>query len=259
MYNRLFIPVSVLALALAAASCGGDSGADETTTSSTAPVTTTTTAPSTTTTTTIATTTTLPPATTTTTLPGEPLDFGPRPGDVLGVVGIAFDDVLNLRAGPGTEFDVLKKLAARSDRVISNGRAQSIPGSIWYEVTSGGVTGWSSATFLAYLGATDDITAAVVESLDGSLQASTMEALGQAVADTYPEDEKRLRVRMSGAPSVGDLGEVIFDVVGFPDDSVYGQRLHVFGEPLEDGGFELKSVEATVLCSRGVTDEGLCI
>ena len=86
-----------------------------------------------------------------------------------------------------------------------------------------------------------------------------MEVLGEMVADTYPEDDKRLRVRMSGAPSVGDLGEVIYDVVGFADDSVYGVRLYVYGQPTDGGGFDLKSVEATALCRRGVTADGFCV
>jgi hypothetical protein len=59
------------------------------------------------------------------------------------------------------------------------------------------------------------------------------------------------------APSEGDLGEVTFDVVGYPDDAVYGQRLHVFGRSGEGGGFDLKSVESTLLCRRGVAD-GVC-
>ena len=60
------------------------------------------------------------------------------------------------------------------------------------------------------------------------------------------------------APSVGDLGEVTYDVIGLGDDSVRGYRLHVFGEGLgAGGGFYLKSVEARVLCARGVTAGGL--
>lgn len=213
---------------------------------------TTTTAPATTTTTT--------PGPTTTTLPGTPFESGPSAGDVLGVVAVAFDDVLNLRAGPGTDFDVLKKLPARTDRVISNGRAQALPNSIWYEVTALGVTGWASSTYLAFIGSTDDITAGIISKLGERPTARDMEELGAIVAGSYPAVERPLRVRMSGEPSVGDLGEVIYDVVGFADDSVRGLRLHVFGQPTEDGtGFSLKSVEATSLCARGVTDEGLCV
>lgn len=250
-----------ISLALVAAACGGDGAADETTTSTTAPTTTTTAVSTTTTSTTMApTTTTTTPGPTTTTLPGLPFESGPASGEVLGVVAVSFDDVLNLRAGPGTDYEVLKKMPPREDRVIANGRARALPNSIWYEVTFSGVTGWASSTYLAYLGETNDITSQIVENLGKIPEATTMEALGQVVADTFEPVERPLRVRMSGEPSVGDLGEVIYDVVGFADDSVRGLRLHVFGQPSEDGSrFSLKSVEAVSLCSRGVTDGGVCI
>ena len=48
------------------------------------------------------------------------------------------------------------------------------------------------------------------------------------------------------------------DVVGLGDDSVAGQRLHVFGTPGQES-FTLKSVEATPFCYRGVAPSGLCI
>ena len=252
-----------IALALVATACGGNDASTETTV---APAATTTTMPVTTTTTTTAATTstttvaTTLPGPTTTTLPGEPFDLGPSSGDVLSVVAVAFDDVLNLRAGPGTDFEVLKKMPARYDRVIANGRAQSLPNSIWYEVTALGVTGWASSTYLAELGSTDDITAQTIEKLGETPTAETMTDLGLIVAESYPPVDRPLRVRMSGEPSVADLGEVIYDVVGFADDSVRGLRLHVFGQPTESGeGFSLKSVEATALCARGVDGAGVCI
>ena len=61
-------------------------------------------------------------------------------------------------------------------------------------------------------------------------------------------------------PTVGDLGEVTFDVVGLLDDAQLGWRLHILATPDEGGeGFGLKSVEATAFCGRGVTDEGYCV
>jgi uncharacterized protein YraI len=258
------------ALALVAAACGGNDSSDATETTA-SPATTTSVATATTTTTTTTTaapTTTIPSTTTTTTvtgpttttLPGEPFDIGPSSGDVLSVVAVAYDDVLNLRAGPGTDFEVLKKMPPRYDRVIANGRAQALPNSIWYEVTALGVTGWASSTYLAELGTTDDITSQIVDKLGEIPTAETMADLGLLVAESYPALDRPLRVRMSGEPSVGDLGEVIYDVVGFADDSVRGLRLHVFGQPTESGeGFSLKSVEATALCARGVDGAGVCV
>ena len=60
-------------------------------------------------------------------------------------------------------------------------------------------------------------------------------------------------------PTVGDLGEITVDVVGFPDDSVLGARLRVFAEP-DPGGesFTVRTVESTTLCRRAVS-EGLCV
>ena len=259
MSRHRFLLATLLTVALVAAACGGDDAGDDTTTTVES-TTTTTEQPSTTTTIPAATTTTAPPASTTTTLPGEALDFGPATGDILAVVAVSFDEVLNLRAGPGTDFEVLKKMPAREERVIANGRTRALPNSIWYEVTYSGVTGWASSTYLAYLGGTSDLTSQIVDDLGEIPQATTMEALGRLVADTFEPVERPLRVEMSGEPSVGDLGEVIYDVVGFPDDAVRGLRLHVFGQPSEDGSvFSLKSVEAVSLCGRGVTDDGLCV
>jgi hypothetical protein len=54
--------------------------------------------------------------------------------------------------------------------------------------------------------------------------------------------------------------DVVFDVIGVGDDAVLGVRLRVFGAPVQDGeGVELRSVERTLLCDRGVTDDGRCV
>jgi hypothetical protein len=73
-------------------------------------------------------------------------------------------------------------------------------------------------------------------------------------------DDPPSRIAMSVAPVVGDLGEVTYDVVGLADDALFGVRLHVFGDPAEGGeGFVLSNIERTLICSRGVTDDGLCL
>ncbi len=70
--------------------------------------------------------------------------------------------------------------------------------------------------------------------------------------------EPESRVVQSVAPTVGDLGEITYDVIGLGDDSVAGMRLHIFATPDDNGGtFSLTSIERTVFCSRG-TDGELC-
>lgn len=233
--------------------CGG-SGANTTSTTSAATATSSTTIP--TTTSTLA-------GTTTTSeeeLPGEPIDFGPRAGDEVAVVGVAHDDVLNVRDAPGTDSEIVAELASTATGLIATGRARSLPESIWFEIDVDDVTGWVSSAFVGYLGLTDDATAEVIAALGETPGAETMLDLGLVVAEVMASDEPPSRIVMSVAPVVGDLGEVTYDVVGLGDDALGGVRLHVFGEAAEGGeGFILSNVERTVICSRGVTDDGFCL
>ena len=84
--------------------------------------------------------------------------------------------------------------------------------------------------------------------------------LGEQVAAQRDQDGEPVPdVVVVDGPSVGDLGEITIDVVGFGDDAVLGERLHVFAEPDQGGeSFTVRSVEATTLCRRGVSD-GRCV
>jgi hypothetical protein len=254
---KKIVPGSVIiTLVLLVGACG-DAGADTTTTS---PATTATTAGTTTASTTTTTTTTLTTTTADDDLPGEPIDFGPAAGDEVAVVGVAHDDVLNVRAAPGTDSEVVAELEPTATGLIGTGRARSLPESIWFEVEVKGVTGWVSSAFVGYLGLTDDATAEVIEQLGETPGAETMLDLGLIVAEAMSSEDPPSRIVMSVAPTVGDLGEVTFDVVGLGDDALGGVRLHVFGDPAEGGeGFVLSNVERTFICSRGATDDGFCL
>jgi hypothetical protein len=204
--------------------------------------------------------TTVPETISTTSLPGEAFDLGPRAGDVVAVIGVAHDDVLNLRNGPGTGYEIIATLDPLADDLVATGRHRLLTSSIWSEVEANGVVGWVNQSYLAYLGAVHDDTAYVVDRLGAVPQAETMVDLGTLVADQYASVEPTSDVVMSVAPTVGDLGEITYDVVGVGDDAQVGVRLHVFGAPTAGGeGFSLQSVEATALCGRGVTADGLCV
>jgi hypothetical protein len=74
------------------------------------------------------------------------------------------------------------------------------------------------------------------------------------------DEEIYRRIVVSTPTSVGDLGEITMDVIGLADDAQIGWRVHICATPSQSGdGFVLKSVEATSLCGRGVTSDGLCI
>lgn len=215
-----------------------------------------------TTTTADATTTTIQPATTATTdpettLPGEPIDAFAGAGDVLAVVGVADDDSLNVRAMPGTDQDVVATAGPTADDLVATGRARSLPNSIWYEVTVDGTTGWVSTRFVAFVGGTDDATAEYLAD-HSAPGAETMTDLGLIVAEDFASEDPPSSIVQSVAPTVGDLGEVTYDVIGLGDDAVAGFRLHIFATEDENGEtFTLRTIERTTLCTRGLSGE-LC-
>jgi len=193
-------------------------------------------------------------------LPGEAFVGFAQAGDRLIVVGVAHDDTLNVREGPGTDYSVMTRLAPTESKVIATGEARLLESSLWYGLDVAGDQGWANAGFLAFEGAVNDATSQIVDSLGERPQAETMADLGMIVAQDRSSTDVESKVVMVVAPTVGDLGEVTYDVIGLADDSLYGLRLHVFGEPLPGGeGFGLRSVEETALCNRGVSSGGLCV
>lgn len=191
-------------------------------------------------------------------LPGDPIDFGPVEGDTLAVVGVAHDDVLNLRAAPGANQEILAGIPPLYLSLIAAGNTRQLAASMWIEVDYSGLEGWVNLRYISYLGAANDATADIVSNLGGIPEAETMLELGLIVAESIVADAPDAAFVMSAEPTVEDLGEVTYDILGFGDDSVRGSRIHVFGLPI-DGGFALDSVEASPFCSRGLSPDGDCI
>ncbi len=231
----------------------GDGDASSTTETSTADATTTTTAADDSTSQT--TETTEASTTTESTLRGEPFDAFPDDGDVMAVVGVASDDELNIRAGPGTSEAIVATAAPTADDLVATGEGRLLESSIWYEVEVDGQTGWANIAFLAFLGGTDDATAEFLAGGDLP-EAETMAELGDVVTAAFASEDPPSSIVQVVAPTVGDLAEVTYDVVGIGDDAVLGYRLHIFAVPEESGeSFTLTSIERTTLCGRGLSGE----
>jgi hypothetical protein len=267
MNRRIRLLAIVATFVVVAAACSGSSSdfvpVTVSSTTTAAPAATTTAAPGTTTTTpppaSSTTTTTLAPTTTTTTtvLPGEPMDFGPSAGDVLGVIGVESDDVLNVRRAPGIDQDIVATAPPLSHDLIAVGNTRSLPNSIWIEVTLNGTPGWVSYAFVGYIGDTDDATAEVVADHGSIPSGASVEEVVDITLATFISVDPASRVTRPADPITGDLTEVTVDVVGLGDDAVRGYRLHIFVQ-LEAGVYGLKSVERTLLCGRGLSG-GLCV
>src|SRR5699024_8082474 len=90
-------------------------------------------------------------------LPGDAWESGPAEGAELAVVGVAADDVLNLRTGPGVGFPVVDELAPLG-AADATGRGRMVDSAVWVEVAGGEATGWANVRHLAYLGDVTDVT-----------------------------------------------------------------------------------------------------
>jgi hypothetical protein len=193
-------------------------------------------------------------------LPGERIEIFPYEDAALAVVGVAADDVLNVRDVPGTGGEVVAELEPVADGLTATGHNRQLDGgAIWAEVDTGEATGWVSTAFVAHVGTTDDVTSAVYPDAATRPLADTLEQLAEQVArDVAGEAEPSPRVVVVDGPAVGDLGEVTVDVLDLPDDSVLGQRLRIFAEPEGGEAFRLRTIESTTLCRRGVSD-GACV
>lgn len=194
-------------------------------------------------------------------LPGERIDIFPYEAALVGVVGVAADDVLNVRAAPGVQYEIVAELDPLADGISPTGHNRQLDdGAIWAELEVDGTTGWASTAFLAHLGATRDVTAEMYPAVGDRPRGETMVQIGEQVASQAAGDGEPVPdVVVVDGPTVGDLGEITVDVIGYPDDAVLGERLHVFAEPDAGGeSFTVRTVESTVLCRRGVSD-GMCV
>ncbi len=189
-------------------------------------------------------------------LPGEAVDLFSIANQELTVVGVDFDDSLNVRAIPELSADVVAT-AGPAATLSATGRTRYNDDLFWYEVSTSNQVGWVVVNYVAMAGYTDDATAEVIESIGQTPQGATMEELGTEISKLYASDDPPSRIVQSGPTRNAETAEVTYDIIGLGDDGLAGLRLHVFATE-GSGGYELKSVERTILCSRGVSAEGLC-
>ncbi|MDH3302488.1 MAG: hypothetical protein OES24_18460 [Acidimicrobiia bacterium] len=104
------------------------------------------------------------------------------------------------------------------------------------------------------LSATFDITNEIIDAEGGTPTGATIEEIGAIGVDARSRfaDPKPSSIVVDG-PTTGDRNEITYDLVGFGDDSVLGERLRLFIGPTDGGAdpLELQRVEVTYLCARG--------
>ncbi|MEJ2212203.1 MAG: SH3 domain-containing protein, partial [Anaerolineae bacterium] len=139
-------------------------------------------------------------------LPTEP-PIGPVLGP-FAVAGVAGDDVLNVRSGPGVGYDVVGTIPYYGLDVSVRAGGQEVDGSWWVPVEYGDVSGWVNNAYLArQVGTTGEAIAARAAQAILALRDRDMQALAALV---HPADGVRFSpygyVRAgAGAPAGRDL------------------------------------------------------
>ena len=212
------------------------------------------------------------------TLPGEPAE-GFIPGTVAHVAGVGIDETFDITTVPGDDEPAAASFPPLTELVFTgNGREIDVGtfSKFYAEVTVAGVTGWISRWELVYLGAPDDETADAVATLGGIPRAPSMRDLGTIVMDAVAPldpDSGGAALVLAAESSAGSTSELVYDHFPgekFGDDVANGARHWVVGRQvpatdLPETGltssleYELVSVEARVLCTRGVDSRGICV
>lgn len=212
----------------------------------------------TTTSTTVGTTTTTTTAAPNGDLPGERIEGPPWEGVEAGVVAVAADDTLNVRATPGADGEVVAQLDPLATGVIPTGHNRLLPDNgIWAEVDVDGISGWVHAAYLGHLGRTTNATTELYPGDTNRPSAATTQELVARVVEELTSRSPDMTVTVVSNPTQ-DRPDFTVDVTGAQDDSGLGIRYHFRTEP--DGAqVAISTVEGTALCRRGVTDDGSCL
>ena len=182
-------------------------------------------------------------------MPGDVIEFGPREGDEIAVVGVAYDDTLNVRIAPGIEFDVIDTLAPDAN-MTAGGENRLLTNSFWVEIDAADGKGWVNEAFVGFLGVTRSVDLNTID----VLPASSAEQFGFSVAETFASTDP---VSTIALVDVSD-SVVTFDVLGLGDDALKGLRLTVATTEIDEG-FTISGLQEQAICSRGLAPDLKCV
>lgn len=164
-------------------------------------------------------------------------------------------NVLNVRAASDPQEETLGELDPLGGLATLTGRAVSVSEQTWAEIEGDDGVGWVASP---YLGAAEEVTEDYSDLPAQQSEAAVADAVAEEALAQLPEldEEDAVLVRAVGDSTEEELQ--VLDFAGLPDDSVRGDRLVITVGP-EAGEWEVTEVEATPICHRGVSEEGLCL
>ncbi len=177
------------------------------------------------------------------------------------------DGGLNVRSGAGVTNPITTTVP-RSGELITTGACADVGAVSWWEVTTsdGSITGWVSSRFLSDVPVFNPGLGTAINDLDSvGLTGESVEEILQQIADSYGfEDDVEINeVDVVGLDAQGFEGT--YDLTGLRDDASDGYRvvLNVMVERTADGeeviGYRTLNVTHYALCTRDVTEDGLCV
>lgn len=187
-------------------------------------------------------------------------------------VDVALDDPdggLNMRTDPGVENDIIE-VFPRSSALVPTGDCATLGTLDWWKVenTEGSLQGWVSSRFLSELPVFNPGLGVAIPDPDNvGASAESLDELVLVIADSYGFDEDVVITVVEEPEAIDAIGgSATYDLTGLKDDASNGYRVEidfVFDKNETDAG-EIVSYTATKvtnysLCSRGVTEDGLCI
>jgi len=187
-------------------------------------------------------------------------------------VDVSLDDPdggLNVRNGAGTDNDVVITVE-RSGELITSGNCAVVGTVDWWEVSTsdGSITGWASSRFLSDLPVFNPgLGTAIVDTDNVGAGGDSLEAMAAAIAEAYGFDEDLVLTQVGDVIGIdAQGGSVIYEMTGLKDDSSNGYQVEIgfIFDKNEEDGVEIESYTAVsitnyALCTRGVTEDGLCI
>ena len=211
--------------------------------------------------------------TTETVVEEEPIETCDAPELQPHYVDVSLDDPdggLNVRSGAGVDNDVIVTIE-RSGELISTGNCEVVGTVDWWEVSTsdGSLTGWASSRFLSDLPVFNPGLGKAIEDTDNvGVGGSTLEEMAEAIAEAYGFDEDGVITQegeVIGIDAQG--GSVTYIMTGLKDDASNGYQVEIdflLDKNETEDGEEIESYTALritnyALCSRGVTEDGLCI
>lgn len=207
--------------------------------------------------------------------PDEPIDPDVTPCvapvDTELYVDVALDDPdggLNMRTAPGVENDIIG-VFPRSSALITSGDCATLGTFDWWRVENveGSLEGWVSSRFLSELPVFNPGLGIAIEDLDNvGASAESLEGLALVIAESYGFDDDATITMTSEDPVIDAQGGMaVFEMTGLKDDASNGYVVEIdfIFDKDEAADGEIVSYTATKvtnysMCSRGVTEDGLC-